>query len=107
MLDPMSALGLACNIIQIVDFSLETVTKFRELYKDGASSENRELEDMAVRLKSLRANLITVDRITEQSKPIFGDEKELQGLADDCCKMADKLTAELDTLKISERNKRR
>ena len=107
MLDPMSALGLACNIIQIVDFSLEAVAKFRELYKDGASSENRELEDMTVRLKGLRANLVTVDPITRQSRPVFVDDKELQALADQCCKTADELTAELHTLKIRGPHKRR
>ena len=107
MLDPMSALGFACNIIQIVDFSLEAVAKFRELYKDGASSENRDLEDMALRLKSLRVSLVTVHPITRQSRPVFVDDKEIQALADECCKTADELTAELDTLKISGPNNRR
>ena len=107
MLDPMSALGLACNIIQIVDFSLKAVTKFRELYKDGASSEDRELEDMTVRLKGLRANLVTVDRTIGQSRPVFVDDQDLQALADECCKTADKLTTELDTLKTSGPHKRR
>ena len=106
MLDPMSALGLACNIIQIVDFSLKAVSKFRELYNDGASSENREIEDMALRLKSLRTNLVTVDPTTRQSRPVF-DDKELQALADDCCKTADELTAELETLKVSDSHQRR
>ena len=107
MLDPMSALGLACNIIQIVDFSLEAVAKFRELCKDGASSGNRELEDMTVRLKDIRANLVTVNPTTRRSRPVFVDDKELQALAEECCKTADELTAELDTLKISGPNKRR
>ena len=107
MLDPMSALGLACNIIQIVDFSLEAVAKFRELYKDGASSENRELEDMTIRLKDLRADLNIVSPTTRESKPLFIDDKELEALADECCKTADELTAELDTLKISGPHKKR
>ena len=107
MLDPMSALGLACNIIQIVDFSLEAVAKFRELCKDGASSGNRELEDMTVRLKGLRANLVTVDPTTRQSRPVFVDDKELQALAEECCETADELTAELDTLKTSGSHKKR
>ena len=101
----MSALGLACNIIQIVDFSLEAVTKFRELYNDGSSSENRELEDITIRLKGLRANLVTVDPTTGQSRPVFVDDKELQDLADECCKTADGLTAELDSLKVSGSHK--
>ena len=107
MLDPMSALGLACNIIQIVDFSLKAVTKFRELYNDGASSENRELEDITVRLKGLRANLVTVNPTTRQSRPVFVDDRELQALADECCRTADELTAELDTLKVSGPHKKR
>ena len=107
MLDPGSALSLACNIIQIVDFSLKAVSKFRELYDDGVSSENRELEDMAVHLKGLRAKLVTVDPTTRQSRHVYFDDKELQALAEECCATADELTAELDTLKVSGPHKRR
>ncbi|KAM0801883.1 hypothetical protein BDR22DRAFT_790751, partial [Usnea florida] len=107
MLDPGSALSLACNIIQIVDFSLKAVSKLRELYHDGASSENRELEDMAVRLKSLRGKLVTVGPTTGQSRDVYVDDRELQALAHECCKTADELTAELDTLKVSGAHKRR
>ena len=107
MLDPMSALGLACNIIQIVDFSMKAVTKFRELYKDGVSSENRELEDMTAGLRGLQANLVTVDPTTRLSGSVFVDDQELQDLADECCKTAHELTAELNTLKVSGPHKRR
>lgn len=77
MLNSISVLSLAYNIIQIVDFSLEIVIKFRELYKNNISSKNRELEDIVVRLKSLRVNLIIVDRITKQFKSIFNNKKKL------------------------------
>ena len=107
MLDPMSAFGLACDIIQIVDFSLKAVAKFREFYNDGASSENRELEDTTVRLKGLRANLVTVDPTTRQSRPAFVDDRELQALADECCTTAEELTAELDSFKVRDPHKKR
>ncbi|KAL9135409.1 MAG: hypothetical protein Q9175_003398 [Cornicularia normoerica] len=107
MLDPFSALSLACNIIQIVDFSIKAAAKFRELCRDGVSSENHELEDMAARLKGLQANLITINPATGESKALFGDEKDLQALAEKCCKTADDLTAELDTLKTSGPHKKR
>lgn len=107
MLDPVSALSLACNIIQIVDFSIKAAAKFRELCKDGVSSENHELEDMAARLKGFQANLIAINPATGESKALFGDERDLQALAEECCKTADDLTAELGTLKTSGPHKKR
>ena len=107
MLDPVSALALACNIIEIVDFSLKAVGKFRELYRDGASSEHQELENMTARFKSLRTNFTIVKQRTRESEKLLVDDKDLHALADECFKTADELTAELNTLKISGQHKRR
>lgn len=100
-MDPLTALGLASNVIQLVDFSLKTLTKFRELCNDGVSTENKELEDMAVCLKVFRNHLTAADPTTGRSKDLFDDDRDLQALAVKCCETADELTAELDTLKSS------
>lgn len=107
MLDPISALSLACNVIEIVDFSITTVERFRELCRDGVSSENHELEDMVAGLKGLETSLSTVNAATGVSEPLFADEKDLQALADGCCKTAVELIAELDTFKVSGQHRKR
>jgi len=49
MLDPMSALSLAGNIVQFLDFSIYLVGKAHEIHKsvDGALSENLDAEVVA------------------------------------------------------------
>lgn len=106
MLDPLTALGLVSNVIQLVDVGLKALTKFGELRKDGVSTENQELEDMAVRLKGLRNHLTVADPTTGGSKGLFDDDRDLQVLAVKCCETADELTAELDTLKSSDSRRR-
>jgi hypothetical protein len=49
MLDPLTALSLAGNIVQFVDFSTKLLAKGHELYKsaDGTSVGYSELEAIA------------------------------------------------------------
>ena len=61
-MDPLTAFSLACGVIQVVDFSTKLVSRCREIYKNGLSSENSELEDLAVYLKGLRSTLTVVDQ---------------------------------------------
>lgn len=34
-MDPLTAFSVACNVIQVIDFSTEMMSKCRQLYKDG------------------------------------------------------------------------
>ena len=97
-MDPLTAFSLACGVIQVVDYSTRVVSACREIYKDGVSSENNELEELAGHMKSLRSTLTTLNQSGE-SKPLFGDDDNLHALAIECCETADELTDELATLK--------
>lgn len=48
-MDPLSALSLASNIIQVVDFSSRIITQSYEIYKssDGSMAEHAILDDAA------------------------------------------------------------
>lgn len=56
-MDPLTAFSLACGVIQVVDFSTKTVAKCVEIYKEGSSSEYRDLEDLTKHLVEARAKL--------------------------------------------------
>jgi hypothetical protein len=54
-MDPLTAVGLAGNIITFVDFSIEVLSRARQLYDSasGATAENEELESLTKNLKAL------------------------------------------------------
>lgn len=97
-MDPIAAIGLVCNIVQILGLSIKAVKKCREIYKDGALSENRELEEMARCLTDLRTNLDTEKQ---------GDVDELMDLGSQCSMTAKNLVAELEKLKVSAPHSKR
>ena len=41
-MDPITALGLATNVVQLVDVSWRVVSKSREIYTNGALPEHRD-----------------------------------------------------------------
>ncbi|EPE09112.1 nacht nucleoside triphosphatase [Ophiostoma piceae UAMH 11346] len=61
-MDPISALGLASNIIQFVDFASQLVTTGLDIYKSshGATRENAALEVSVTQLKNFTASLKVV-----------------------------------------------
>lgn len=97
-MDPFSAFSLACGIIQIIDFSTEVAKKCRDLYKDGASSENAGVEEMAKHLTHLRTDL----DLTERNSP-----DELLELGSKCSATAQEIIVELQKLKVNEPNRKR
>ena len=40
-MEPLAALGLTSNIVQVVDFGFKVALKSRELYKNGEKAETK------------------------------------------------------------------
>lgn len=97
-MDPLSAMSLACNIIQVIDFSTKVVNSCRQLYKDGALSGNQDVEAMTKYHTSLRNHL----DLPNQRSP-----DELLELGRKCSDTADDLIKELQKLKIKGPRKKR
>jgi hypothetical protein len=59
-MDPLTALGLASNIVQLISFSSDLVAKGREIYQstDGTLVENLELETITKSLRELSDGVI-------------------------------------------------
>ncbi|CVK85018.1 related to small s protein [Fusarium mangiferae] len=81
MLDPVTAIGLASSIVAFVDFSAKLVKGSIEIYQasDGTLTENRNSQAVAGAMERFAARLII-----QQSSQLFGDEKELVDLAENC-----------------------
>ncbi|KAF8862787.1 hypothetical protein BDZ45DRAFT_183438 [Acephala macrosclerotiorum] len=98
MLDPFSALGLASNIVQFVDFASELVSGSVELYRsaDGTSKRNVELASITSDLKSISSSLKSADH----------DEGQIPALSKQCKTLADQLLGMLQDLAVKGRHRR-
>jgi hypothetical protein len=107
MLDSLSALGLAANIVQFILFATDLVGKSREIYKaaDGALVESSDLEIVTKSLEKLSSELsygIMVTELNEDSnfrRSPF--EVEIRNLCVGCQAVAKSLLDALQNLKIT------
>ena len=99
-MDAIVAFSLACNVVQVVDFSIDVVSTCRELYSDGSLSKYDHLEHMANHLIGLR---IALDPPTAQGDPNTGQyqDQALLDLAERCSTTAKELLGEVQKLKIN------
>ena len=74
MLDPLTALGLAGNIVQFVGFSSKIIGKARDIYKsaDGSLLENLDAETVAQSLRVLYSNIAsTINFVASRNTRYF------------------------------------
>lgn len=104
-MDPLTAVGLAGNILNFVDFSAKVLSRAKHLYESasGATAENDELESLTTNLKSLAEK---VQRRPSQvpRKGHFHinitSESFLDNLSQQCIQVADELLETLDSIKV-------
>ncbi len=108
-MDPITAFSLARGVIQVVDFSTKVVVKCRGIYKDGALSENREIESMTKHLTDLFTELKSASAVPNPGplSQLYHDDHDLQKLAQQCSETAAKLIAELQDLSIQGQQRNR
>ena len=98
-MDPLTAVGLASNVIQFVGFAGELISKGKEISRnaDGALVENLELEAVTDSLLEMSANLISLP----SAEPSVS-ECELLKLCEGSRELAGELLATLQKLKASD-----
>lgn len=96
MLDPLTALGLAGNIVQFVDFGVKVLKDAHEIYTSttGAIEDNKVRESITSEMKTIVSKL-SVPRSSSQSE----EEKALCRLAAECEKVSKEILELLDKLK--------
>ena len=108
-MDPLTAFSLACSVIQVVNYSLNVVVKCREIHKDGASSENKEVESMAKQLTDLFIELDSANAVVKPGsmQQIYHDDQDIRNLAQQCSETAKELVTQLQKLKIHGQPRKR
>lgn len=105
-MEPLTALGLAANLIQFVDFASKLVTRARETYKsvDGALVENSELQAVTENLQTLTGRLHVSSK--GQVNHFSSAEKQLHDLCSGCRDATAQLLAALERLKTKGNHNR-
>lgn len=106
-MDPFSALGLASNIIQLVDFGSRLVSKGQELYQsaDGSSKVNSDLEAITSDLNSVCTSLLRPERYVNKNTA-SDPELALLSLCTSCTELGSELLGLLQALKVKGRKTR-
>ena len=108
-MDPLTALSLACNVIQVIDFSAKIVTKCKELYIDGASAKNKEIESMAKYLANISTDLRIPEtfRSADSAQQECQEDEKILELAQQYSETANELICELQKLAIKGTRRKR
>ena len=101
MLDPFSALSLASNIVQFVDFSSKLISNSAELYssKTGSIAKHKELESLYLDLHQLSQKVNTSSQPSNGNVGRSQEEAALGRVAGLCMETADELLSTIRKLK--------
>lgn len=106
-MDPLTALGLASNIVQFIDFTSKLISESHKLYvsASGAKEENLELESLARNLQQL-AEQASPPAVAQNTKSLSKEEETLRDLSKQCSEVSDELLSVLQSLKVKGDHKK-
>ncbi|KAF2677721.1 hypothetical protein K458DRAFT_395642 [Lentithecium fluviatile CBS 122367] len=107
-MDPLTAVSLAANIVQFVEFSCKLVTSSGDFLQSttGRLPEHDEVNLIAESLKSLHEKTVCLSTVSLDLGRLNKHEKRLLPLREACLKVADELIDILEGLRVSGSQKR-
>ncbi|KAK0638541.1 hypothetical protein B0T16DRAFT_359484 [Cercophora newfieldiana] len=94
-LEPLAALGLACNVFQVVSFTGEVCKSAKYIFENGAP--NSPSTPLAATLSCLTKTFEDIEKTAmSTSQSMTSQDKELIQIAKDCTKAANALSNEVD-----------
>ena len=112
MIDPLSALGVAGNVLQVIDFGFQLVADGNQIYHSstGALEEDRAADELAKDLEGLTKRLAESQNDWTKSHgnlPLEPDEVHLRNVCERCTEIAIELQRQLHKLRRHDGGKRR
>ena len=99
-MDPITGVGLAASVIQLLTFSIDAVKTCREVYQKGSVGDHSNLDYTTGHLAGLTISLQqSLQSSGTRSRVLTGEEKDLVKLARKCEDCAKTLQKELDKLR--------
>ena len=92
-MDPLTAIGLVSNIVQLVQFGIATAETCKDIYQSasGLSAKDEALDAAAKNLTALGIDVRDTLRHGVHTGPLSKADQELEDLARDCVVNGDKL----------------
>lgn len=90
-LEPLAALGLACNILQLIEVGRDTIKLAKAIYQSSTPSIDKALEEKAIILDNISREVKAAQRPTRPSKL----EQQLLVTAERCTSAARDLEEEV------------
>jgi lambda repressor-like predicted transcriptional regulator len=90
----LAAFGLACNVFQVIDFALTTITLCKQVYDRGTLDKVQQLQDEVVIFKTSDKQL-RYDR-NQMPQSQTEEDKTLRTVATACIRISTDLEAELE-----------
>ena len=107
-MDPLTALSLTSNVIQIVDFSARLVSQGREIYHstDGLSTQNVDTELITWDLKILNERLQKSYNGSKAEVPLSRDDQSLMRLCENCIVLSNDILLCLEKAKVAGKHRK-
>jgi hypothetical protein len=103
MLDPLTAISLASNMVQFVDFSGKIISKTRELTKSSHGTTQEAYNAEIVIRDLLRHSEQLKDGVrAARATPHTEDDKALEDLCNGCISLSERIIKRLEKLKLGE-----
>ena len=108
VLDPLTALGVASNAVQLVEFSSRIVSRGQKIYKSNSGTLAESLELEAVTNSLLKTNNILENslRSYELHRPLVDEEKELKIICEGCESAGLELINALQKVKVQGKHRK-
>lgn len=106
MVDPLSAFGLASNIISFIDFGCNLISETREIHRSGVSAQYVDLQVVAQCLSEL-SGALQAPSTSAKSSPTPIGTNALTRVAISCKEVADELLTTLEELKMGKKSHRK
>ncbi|ORY13035.1 hypothetical protein BCR34DRAFT_613592 [Clohesyomyces aquaticus] len=108
IMDPITAVSLAGNIVQFIDFAYKLITGAKNIAQSaaGRSTEHEEVDIIAESVLELNQNMACLSSAYRNVKSLSGREKTLLDLRQGCVKIGNELKKNLDDLQVSGSHKR-
>lgn len=103
MLDPLTALGIAANVVQFIDFTLRIIAKSNDIHQSASGSlvEHDDLSKVTLDLSALSKKLQDALTMTATTANLTPDEQALHHLSTGCFEASQELMQALQKLQSS------
>lgn len=102
MVDPLSALSLAGNIIQFIDFGCKLISESREICRSGVPAQYVDLQIIAESLGDLSRSLLPTSPSEDDLATPKPQGEALERIAASCRGVADEILSTLNKLRLGD-----